>query len=68
VSEDRSDEGARTGAIGNLVDFFEVGLIPETLRATNLGLTQVGDLVNLEVDVLAKYTERLLKHAMNGGS
>ncbi|HEY2044431.1 MAG TPA: riboflavin synthase [Jatrophihabitans sp.] len=41
-------------------DWFEVGLIPETLRATNLGALNVGDPVNLEVDVLAKYTERLL--------
>jgi riboflavin synthase len=41
-------------------DFFEVGLIPETLRATVLGLKQPGDPVNLEVDVLAKYVERLL--------
>jgi riboflavin synthase len=41
-------------------DWFEVGLIPETLRATVLGLKQPGDPVNLEVDVLAKYVERLL--------
>jgi riboflavin synthase len=41
-------------------DWFEVGLIPETLRATTLGRKVVGDAVNLEVDVLAKYTERLL--------
>lgn len=41
-------------------DWFEVGLIPETLRATTLGHKTVGDTVNLEVDVLAKYTERLL--------
>ena len=41
-------------------DWFEVGLIPETLRATTLGHKTVGDAVNLEVDVLAKYTERLL--------
>lgn len=41
-------------------DYFGVGLIPETLRATNLGGRSVGDRVNLEVDVLAKYTERLL--------
>ncbi len=45
-------------AIGS--DWFEVGLIPETLRATTLGLKTIGDNVNLEVDVLAKYTERLL--------
>jgi riboflavin synthase len=48
-------------------DFFEVGLIPETLRATNLGQKQVGDPVNLEVDVLAKYTERLLGHQRSNG-
>ena len=36
-------------------DWFEVGLIPETLRATTLGAKQPGDAVNLEVDVLAKY-------------
>jgi riboflavin synthase len=50
-------------------EYFEVGLIPETLRATNLGSRQVGDPVNLEVDVLAKYTERLLAaRETNGGS
>lgn len=42
-------------------DWFEVGLIPETLRATVLGARAPGDPVNLEVDVLAKYTERLLQ-------
>jgi riboflavin synthase len=41
-------------------DWFEVGLIPETLRATTLGDKAPGDPVNLEVDVLAKYVERLL--------
>jgi riboflavin synthase len=43
-------------------DWFEVGLIPETLRATVLGAKTAGDPVNLEVDVLAKYTERLLSY------
>jgi riboflavin synthase len=47
-------------AVGS--DWFEVGLIPETLRATTLGHKSVGDSVNLETDVLAKYTERLLQH------
>ena len=37
-----------------------VGLIPETLRRTTLGRRAVGDRVNVEVDVLAKYVERLL--------
>jgi riboflavin synthase len=41
-------------------DWFEVGLIPETLRATTLGRKVPGDAVNLETDVLAKYTARLL--------
>jgi riboflavin synthase len=41
-------------------DWFEVGLIPETLRATTLGAKQPGDPVNLEVDVLAKYVARLV--------
>jgi riboflavin synthase len=44
-------------------DWFEVGLIPETLRATTLGAKQPGDAVNLEVDVLAKYVARLLETA-----
>lgn len=38
-----------------------VWLIPETLKRTNLGQLLVGDQVNLEVDVLAKYVERILK-------
>jgi riboflavin synthase len=37
-----------------------VSLIPETLTRTTLGLRGVGELVNLEVDVLAKYVERML--------
>jgi riboflavin synthase len=46
-------------AVGD--DWFEVGLIPETLRATTLGTKQPGDPVNLEVDVLAKYVARLVR-------
>ncbi len=40
--------------------WFEVCLIPETLSRTTLGAKQPGDSVNLEVDVLAKYVEKLL--------
>ncbi len=40
---------------------FTVSLIPETLERTNLGETEVGAIVNLEVDVLAKYVERLMR-------
>jgi len=39
---------------------FEVSLIPETLKRTTLGIKQPGAEVNLEVDVLAKYVEKLL--------
>jgi riboflavin synthase len=43
--------------------WFEVGLIPTTLAETGLGTKSSGTKVNLEVDVLAKYTERLLAFA-----
>jgi riboflavin synthase len=42
-------------------DWFSVSLIPETLGRTTLGLRQPGDPVNLEVDVMAKYVEKLLQ-------
>jgi riboflavin synthase len=41
-------------------DSFTVSLIPETLARTTLGRKQVGDLVNLETDIIAKHVERLL--------
>ncbi|MEU8957094.1 riboflavin synthase [Streptomyces sp. NPDC048518] len=41
-------------------DFFTISLIPTTLALTTLGIKQPGDPVNLEVDVIAKYVERLL--------
>jgi riboflavin synthase len=41
-------------------DTFTVSLIPETLARTTLGTRRPGDRVNLEVDVIAKYVERLL--------
>ncbi len=43
-------------------DSFTVSLIPETLARTTLGTRAPGDPVNLEVDVIAKYVERLLPH------
>jgi riboflavin synthase len=39
---------------------FEVSLIPETLERTTLGDAEAGRIVNLEVDVLAKYVEKLV--------
>jgi riboflavin synthase len=46
-------------------DTFSVGLIPTTLKLTVLGAKAVGDPVNLEVDVIAKYVEKMLggRHA-----
>jgi riboflavin synthase len=41
-------------------DAFEVALIPHTLEVTTLGAVEPGDEVNLEVDVLAKYVEKLI--------
>jgi len=41
-------------------DWIEVSLIPETLARTTLGRRQPGETVNLEVDVIAKYVERML--------
>ena len=42
-------------------DHFELVLIPHTLDVTTLGSRRVGDRVNVEVDILAKYVERLLE-------
>jgi len=49
--------GAGDGAEGA---WFEVSLIPETLARTTLGRKQPGEVVNIEVDLIAKYVERLL--------
>jgi riboflavin synthase len=51
---------AASDAVGASPPWFEVSLIPETLERTTLGRKQPGDPVNLEVDVIAKYVERLL--------
>jgi riboflavin synthase len=48
------------GEISDSNDVLTVWLIPETLERTNLSSKKPGDLINIEVDVLAKYVERLL--------
>ena len=53
------------GAIDDATNTITVWLIPETLKRTNLSALQVGDVVNLEVDVLAKYVERIMKAGAN---
>ncbi|MDT7630117.1 MAG: riboflavin synthase [Pseudonocardiales bacterium] len=47
-------------------DSFSVALIPTTLADTTLGVRQSGDQVNIEVDVLAKYVERLVSGYLPG--
>ena len=48
------------GEIDDTNNVLTVWLIPETLKNTNLSTLRPGDLINVEVDVLAKYVERLL--------
>lgn len=55
-------DGVSLTVAGLGVGSFTIALIPHTLEVTTLGLRKEGDEVNLEVDVLAKYVERLLEH------
>ena len=43
--------------------YFEVALVPHTAERTTLGALRVGEAVNLEVDIVAKYVERLLRRS-----
>ncbi len=54
-------DGVSLTVAGVSSDAFTVALIPHTLEVTTLGLRNPGDQVNLEVDVLAKYVERLMR-------
>jgi riboflavin synthase len=49
------------GALNDAKSEITVWLIPETLAKTNLSVKKIGDPLNIEVDVLAKYVERLLE-------
>jgi riboflavin synthase len=53
------------GSIDDATNVVTVWLIPETLERTNLSTLKPGDLINVEVDVLAKYVERLLAKGEN---
>lgn len=48
------------GSVNDQSSSVELWIIPETLSKTTFGLAKVGDLMNIEVDVLGKYVERLL--------
>ena len=54
------------GELDDPANSVAVWLLPETLKKTNLRARKVGDAVNIEVDVLAKYVERLLKRGTEG--
>jgi riboflavin synthase len=53
-------DGVSLTLVDCLKDRFSVALIPYTLKVTTLGQHQVGDKVNIETDILAKYVQRLL--------
>jgi len=55
------------GAIDDATDSITVWLIPETLAKTNLSHKKPGDLINIEVDILAKYVERLISKGVAHG-
>lgn len=49
------------------VDSFEVSIIPHTLQVTGLGLLSRGSIVNIEVDIIGKYVEKMLLPRKSGG-
>jgi riboflavin synthase len=53
--------------IVTLEDHFAVNLVPHTVTATHLGTKRPGDRVNIEVDLVAKYLERLVRPYQSGG-
>ncbi|MFX4292156.1 riboflavin synthase [Streptomyces bohaiensis] len=61
-------DGVSLTVVEAAADSFTVSLIPATLELTTLGRRQPGETVNLEVDVLAKYVERLLTHGAPGSA
>ena len=56
------------GALDDASNVVSLWLIPETLANTNLSAKRAGSKVNVEVDILAKYVERLLKKGVAGGN
>jgi riboflavin synthase len=55
-------EGISLTIAGLTDDYFEIAIIPKTWEVTNLSHLKPGDDVNIEVDVIGKYVERLLAH------
>jgi riboflavin synthase len=55
-------DGVSLTLVDVVADQFSVALIPHTLKVTTLGRRGIGDLVNLETDVLAKYVEKQMEN------
>jgi riboflavin synthase len=55
------------GSVDDASCTVTVWLIPETLAKTNLASRQLGDLINIEVDILAKYVERMVEKGVTRG-
>ncbi|MFF3493966.1 riboflavin synthase [Streptomyces sp. NPDC002795] len=53
-------DGVSLTVVEAAADYFTISLIPTTLALTTLGVKKAGDPVNLEVDIIAKYVERML--------
>lgn len=64
VDATNSQDTARSTAQHQAEHWFEVSLIPTTLAETTLGQLAVGETVNLEVDIIGKYVEKLLAAGM----
>jgi riboflavin synthase len=63
-----SVEGISLTIAGLTDDYFEVAIIPKTWEVTNLSQLSPGDGVNLEVDIIGKYVERILAFTTNSSS
>lgn len=60
-------DGVSLTVVDALTDGFTAAVIPHTTQVTTLGRRDIGDRVNLEVDVMAKYTESLITAYLRGG-
>jgi riboflavin synthase len=61
-------DGVSLTVVDALDDGFTVAIIPHTADVTTLGARHPGDLVNIEVDVMAKYVERLMAAYVETGA
>jgi riboflavin synthase len=61
-------DGVSLTVVDALDDGFTVAIIPHTADVTTLGARRPGDLVNIEVDVMAKYVERLMAAYVENGA